>query len=80
MEHINVLDFDYKSERNLCLSFGNLGIILGWGGGGGGGGGGQIVKWLLYGICYTFYSKNILISWEMSYEIDHMYSNTILKI
>ena len=28
MEHINVLDFDDKSERNLCFSFGNLGIIF----------------------------------------------------
>ena len=28
MEHINVQDFDYKSERNLCFSFGNLGIIF----------------------------------------------------
>ena len=30
MEHINVLDFDdtYTSERNLCFSFGNLGIIF----------------------------------------------------
>ena len=28
MEHINVLNFDDKSERNLCFSFGNLGIIF----------------------------------------------------
>ena len=28
MEHINALDFDDKSERNLCFSFGNLGIIF----------------------------------------------------
>ena len=28
MEHINVLGFDDKSERNLCFSFGNLGIIF----------------------------------------------------
>ena len=31
MEHINVLDFDDKSERNLCFwtfSFGNSGIIF----------------------------------------------------
>ena len=28
MEHINVLDFEDKSERNLCFSFGNLGIIF----------------------------------------------------
>ena len=28
MEHINVLDFDEKSERNLCFSFGKLGIIF----------------------------------------------------
>ena len=28
MEHINVLDFDDKSEINLCFSFGNLGIIF----------------------------------------------------
>ena len=28
MEHINVLDFDDKSERNLCFSFGYLGIIF----------------------------------------------------
>ena len=28
MEHINVLDYDDKSERNLCFSFGNLGIIF----------------------------------------------------
>ena len=28
VEHINVLDFDDKSERNLCFSFGNLWIIF----------------------------------------------------
>ena len=28
MEHINVMDFDDKYERNLCFSFGNLGIIF----------------------------------------------------
>ena len=28
MEHINVLDFDDKSERNLCFSYGNSGIIF----------------------------------------------------
>ena len=28
MEHINVLDFDDKSERNLRFSFGNLGIVF----------------------------------------------------
>ena len=28
MEHINVLDFDDKSERNLCFSFGNLGDYI----------------------------------------------------
>ena len=28
MEHINVLDFDDKSERNLCFSLGNLWIIF----------------------------------------------------
>ena len=28
IEHINVLDFDDKSERNLCFSFGNLGVIF----------------------------------------------------
>ena len=28
MEHINVLDFDDKSERNLCFFFGNSGIIF----------------------------------------------------
>ena len=28
MEHINVLDFDDKSETNLRFSFGNLGIIF----------------------------------------------------
>ena len=28
MEHMNVLDFDDKSERKLCFSFGNLGIIF----------------------------------------------------
>ena len=28
MEHLNVLDFDAKSERNLCFSFENLGIIF----------------------------------------------------
>ena len=28
MEDINVLDFDDKSERNLCFFFGNLGIIF----------------------------------------------------
>ena len=28
MEHINVPDFDDKSERNLCFSFGNSGIIF----------------------------------------------------
>ena len=28
MEYINVLDFEDKSERNLCFSFGNLGIIF----------------------------------------------------
>ena len=28
MEHINVLDFDDKSVRNLCFSFGNSGIIF----------------------------------------------------
>ena len=28
MEHINVLDIDDKSDRNLCFSFANLGIIF----------------------------------------------------
>ena len=28
MEYINVLDFEDKSERNLCFSIGNLGIIF----------------------------------------------------
>ena len=28
MEHINVLDFGDKSDRNWCFSFGNLGIIF----------------------------------------------------
>ena len=28
MKHINVLDFDDESDRNLCFFFGNLGIIL----------------------------------------------------
>ena len=28
MEHINVRDFDDKFDRNLCFSFGNLGIIF----------------------------------------------------
>ena len=28
MEQINVLDFDDKSERNLCFSFGNSGIVF----------------------------------------------------
>ena len=28
MKDINVLDFDDKSERNLCFFFGNLGIIF----------------------------------------------------
>ena len=28
MEHINVLYFDDKFERNLCFSYGNLGIIF----------------------------------------------------
>ena len=28
MEHINVLAFDDKSERNLCFYFRNLGIIF----------------------------------------------------
>ena len=28
MKHINVLDFDDKSDRNCCFSFGNFGIIF----------------------------------------------------